>query len=124
MTLKGWQNFVRRVYFVDSEGREVRDDQGRPIEEDFAKFPFYWRKEHYSMATSEFVYKLGELTAEERLDYKKLVEFVEGIPPYVLEDPDGEPLLGEDGQRVTSTKLIGTRELIACDTPEILTAFW
>ncbi|CAJ2644668.1 unnamed protein product [Trifolium pratense] len=50
------------------------------------------------MPTGKFVFKLGELTAEERMDYKKLVEFVEGLPPYVLEDSDGEPLLGEDGK--------------------------
>ncbi|PNX92631.1 hypothetical protein L195_g015771 [Trifolium pratense] len=65
-----------------------------------------------------------ELTAEERLDYKKLKEFVEGLPPYLLEDSDGEPMFGEDGQRLTSTKVIATRELIVCDTSEKLTAFW
>ncbi|PNX64252.1 hypothetical protein L195_g053923, partial [Trifolium pratense] len=124
ITTKGWNNFVRRGHLLDDQGREVLNDQGHPIEEDFAKFPFYWRKEHYSMPTSEFVFKLGELTPEERLDYKKLKEFVEGLPPYLLCDPDDEPMFGEDGQRLISTKVIATKELIVCDTPEKLTAFW
>ncbi|PNX87460.1 hypothetical protein L195_g043549, partial [Trifolium pratense] len=124
ITTKGWNNFVRRGHRLDDQGREVLNEQGLPIEEDFAIFPFYWRKEHYSMSSNEFVYKLGVLTAEERLDYKKLKEFVEGLPPYLLSDPDGEPLFGADGQRLTCTKVIATKELIACDTPEKLTAFW
>ncbi|MCI60865.1 hypothetical protein A2U01_0082121, partial [Trifolium medium] len=39
-----------------------------------------WRKEHYLMAPDEFVFKLGELTPEERADYKRLETFVERLP--------------------------------------------
>ncbi|CAJ2651308.1 unnamed protein product [Trifolium pratense] len=124
ITTKGWNNFVRRGHRIDELGQEVLDEQGLPIDEDFARFPFYWRRDHYSMSTKEFVFKLGELSAEERADYKKLLEFVEGLPPYLLSDPEGEPLFGEDGQRLTKTKFIATEELIACDTPEKLSVFW
>ncbi|PNX58336.1 hypothetical protein L195_g059141, partial [Trifolium pratense] len=124
ITTKGWNNFVRRGHRIDELGQEVLDEQGLPIDEDFARFPFYWRRDHYSMSTKEFVFKLGELSAEERADYKKLLEFVEGLPPYLLSDPGGEPLFGVDGRRLSCTKVIATKELIACDTPEKLTAFW
>ncbi|CAJ2639039.1 unnamed protein product [Trifolium pratense] len=124
ITTKGWNNFVRRGHRIDELGREVFDEQGLPIEEDFARFPFYWRRDHYSMSTKEFVFTLGALSAEERADYKKLLEFVEGLPPYLLSDSNGEPLLGEDGRRLTCPKVIATKELLACDTSEKLTAFW
>ncbi|MCI69053.1 hypothetical protein A2U01_0090314, partial [Trifolium medium] len=81
------------------------DDQGKPIEEDFALFPFYWRKEHYLMAPDEFVFKLGKLTHEEREDYKRLETFVERLPPYLLDDSEGAPLYDEGGERMTSVKL-------------------
>ncbi|CAJ2637853.1 unnamed protein product [Trifolium pratense] len=124
ITTKGWNNFVRRGHRIDELGQEVLDEQGLPIEEDFARFPFYWRRDHYSMSTKEFVFTLGALSAEERADYKKLLEFVEGLPPFLLSDSNGEPLLGEDGRRLTCPKVIATKELLACDTSEELTAFW
>ncbi|MCI89130.1 hypothetical protein A2U01_0110418, partial [Trifolium medium] len=61
------------------------------------------------MAPNEFVFKLGELTAEERADYKRLKTFVERLPPYLWDDSKGEPLYDEDGERVTSVKLIDTK---------------
>ncbi|PNX76062.1 hypothetical protein L195_g032007, partial [Trifolium pratense] len=109
ITLKGWQNFVRKGNRVDEAGREELDDQGRPIEEDFALFPFYWMKEHYAMASNEFVFKLGELSREERELWRTI---------------RGAPLYDEDGQRVTSTKLIDKKGLLACDTPKKLSDFW
>ncbi|CAJ2640236.1 unnamed protein product [Trifolium pratense] len=124
ITTKGWDNFVRRGHRIDELGQEVLDEQGLPIEEDFARFPFYWRRDHYSMSTKEFVFTLGALSAEERADYKNLLEFVEGLPPFLLSDSNGEPLLGEDGRRLTCPKVIATKELLACDTSEKLTAFW
>ncbi|CAJ2677122.1 unnamed protein product [Trifolium pratense] len=124
ITTKGWNNFVRRGHRIDELGQEVLDEQGLPIEEDFARFPFYWRRDHYSMSTKEFVFTLGALSAEERADYKKLLEFVEGLPPFLLSDSNGEPLLGEDGRRLTCPKVIATKELLACDTSEKLTVFW
>ncbi|PNX91479.1 hypothetical protein L195_g047610, partial [Trifolium pratense] len=124
MTTKGWGNFVRRGHRIDELGQKVLDEQGRPIDEDFARFPFYWRKKHYSMSTKEFVFTLGEVSAEDRADYRKLKEFVEGLPPYLLSDPEGEPLFGADGQRLTKIKLIATQELIICDTPDKLSTFW
>ncbi|CAJ2633239.1 unnamed protein product [Trifolium pratense] len=124
ITTKGWNNFVRRGHRIDELGQEVLDEQGLPIEEDFARFPFYWRRDHYSMSTKEFVFTLGALSAEERADYKKLLEFVEGLPPFLLSDSNGEPLLGEDGRRLTCPKVIATKELLACDTSEELTVFW
>ncbi|MCH92693.1 hypothetical protein A2U01_0013634 [Trifolium medium] len=45
-TLAGWNNFVRRGYRVDENDRVVLGPDGQPIEEDFARFPFYWTKEH------------------------------------------------------------------------------
>ncbi|MCI41172.1 hypothetical protein A2U01_0062405, partial [Trifolium medium] len=38
---RGWQNFVRKGNRIDEDGNEELDDQGKPIEEDFALFPFY-----------------------------------------------------------------------------------
>ncbi|PNX60117.1 hypothetical protein L195_g051762, partial [Trifolium pratense] len=46
------------------------------------------------------------------------------MPPYLLSDPEGEPLFGADGQRLTKIKLIATQELIICDTPDKLSTFW
>ncbi|PNY02864.1 hypothetical protein L195_g026184, partial [Trifolium pratense] len=76
------------------------------------------------MASSEFVFKLNELIVEERADYKRLENFVARLPPYLRDDPEGEPLYDEDGQRMTSVKLIDIKGLLASDTPEKLTAFW
>ncbi|PNX87294.1 hypothetical protein L195_g043381, partial [Trifolium pratense] len=125
----GWVSLWQRKRLFEMYEESVRGFKdvyygGRPIEEDFAIFPFYWRKEHYSMIPTEFVFKLSELTADERSDYKKLETFVERLPPYLLEGPEGEPLYDEDGERVTHPKLIDTKGLLASDTPEKLTAFW
>ncbi|PNY10130.1 hypothetical protein L195_g006699 [Trifolium pratense] len=124
ITLKGWQNFVRRDYRVDAQGKKMLDDQGQPIEEDFAIFPFYWRSDHYSVPTSEFVFKLKDLTKEERADYKKLETFVKGLPPWLCEDVRGHPTFDGEGRRVTRVKFIETKELVASDSEEKLEAFW
>ncbi|MCH94054.1 hypothetical protein A2U01_0015009 [Trifolium medium] len=49
ITLKGWNNIVRRGHRVDEDGQVVLGSDGKPIEEDFARFTFYWSKEHYLM---------------------------------------------------------------------------
>ncbi|MCI17842.1 hypothetical protein A2U01_0038993, partial [Trifolium medium] len=42
----------------------------------------------------------------------------------VWEDSEGNPLLNEDRQQVTSAKLIDTKKLLSCQTPEAVTAFF
>ncbi|MCI59428.1 hypothetical protein A2U01_0080683, partial [Trifolium medium] len=74
--------------------------------------------------SSEFTYKRSELTAEEAEDYDRLVAFVGSFPANLLEDNEGNPILGDNGQRKTSAKLVDTKRLLGCKTPEEAESFW
>ncbi|MCI27828.1 hypothetical protein A2U01_0049028, partial [Trifolium medium] len=97
---------------------------GVPIEDDYSFILFYWNEEHYEIPSSEFTYKRGELTAEEAEDYDRLVAFVGAFPANLLEDSEGNPLLDDNGQQKTSAKLVDTKRLLGCKTPEEVESFW
>ncbi|MCI48298.1 hypothetical protein A2U01_0069541, partial [Trifolium medium] len=84
-TMVGWNNIVRRGYRVDENNNVVHGPDGQPIEDDFARFPFYWTKEHYLMNPNEFVFGRERLSQEEFADYQKLLAYVKTFPANVWE---------------------------------------
>ncbi|MCI79589.1 hypothetical protein A2U01_0100860, partial [Trifolium medium] len=75
-------------------------------------------EEHYEIPSSEFTYKRAELTAKEAEDYDRVVAFVSDFPANLLEDGEGNPILDDNGWQKTSAKLVDTKRLLGCKTPE------
>jgi hypothetical protein len=49
-------------------------------------------------------------------DYKVLCDFVDGFVPVVRTDKEGNPVVDEHGNIVTSKRFIDTKALLACST--------
>ncbi|MCI52571.1 hypothetical protein A2U01_0073816, partial [Trifolium medium] len=46
------------------------------------------------------------------------------FPANLLEDSEGNPILNDNGQQKTSAKLVDTKRLLGCKTPEEVASFW
>ena len=49
-------------------------------------------------------------------DYKRMCEFVDGFVPVVRTDKEGNPVMDEQGNVLTSKRFIETKALLACST--------
>ncbi|GAU51655.1 hypothetical protein TSUD_190920 [Trifolium subterraneum] len=109
-----WQSVIYRGLAKDATRAPLIGPNGRPVMDDYSRFPLSWRKNHYLRPASDFVYSGEELTVEELSNYEQLKTFVMGFPRKVLEDEDGNPVLDEAGVPVTKKSFINTRKLLAC----------
>ncbi|GAU42006.1 hypothetical protein TSUD_236730 [Trifolium subterraneum] len=109
-----WQSVIYRAPAKDAIGAQLMSPDGRPVVEDYSRFPLSWRKSHYLKPASDFVYSAKELTVEELSNYEQMKVFVSGFPRKYYEDEEGKPILDEMGVPVTKKAFIDTKKLLAC----------
>ncbi|GAU47114.1 hypothetical protein TSUD_403470 [Trifolium subterraneum] len=98
----------------DATGAPLIGPDGRPILEDYSRFPLSWRKSHYLKPASDFIYSAEELTVEELSNYEQMNVFVGSFPRKSYEDKEGNPILDESGVPLTKKAFIDMRKLLAC----------
>ncbi|GAU45300.1 hypothetical protein TSUD_327580 [Trifolium subterraneum] len=108
-----WQSVIYRGPAKDATGAQLVCPDGRPVMEDYSRFPLSWRKSHYLKPASDFIYSAEELTVEELSNYEQMKVFVSGFPRKYYEDEDGNPVLDEMGVSVTKKTFIDTKKLLA-----------
>ncbi|GAU39025.1 hypothetical protein TSUD_59810 [Trifolium subterraneum] len=109
-----WQSIIYRGPAKDATGAPLIGPDGRPILEDYSRFPLSWRKSHYLKPASDFIYSAEELTVEEMSNYEQMKVFVGSFPRKSYEDEEGNPVLDESGAPLTKKSFIDTRRLLAC----------
>ncbi|GAU23379.1 hypothetical protein TSUD_334270 [Trifolium subterraneum] len=109
-----WQSIIYRGPAKDATGAPLVGPDGRPILEDYSRFPLSWRKSHYLKPASDFIYSTEELTVEELSNYEQMKVFVGSFPPKTYEDENGNVVLDESGAPLTKKCFIDTRRLLAC----------
>ncbi|GAU37760.1 hypothetical protein TSUD_102770 [Trifolium subterraneum] len=108
-----WQSVIYQGPAKDATGAQLVSPDGRPVMEDYSRFPLSWRKNHYLKPASDFIYSAEELTVEELSNYEKMKVFVSSFPRKYYEDEDGNPVLDEIGVPVTKKTFIDTKKLLA-----------
>ncbi|GAU12547.1 hypothetical protein TSUD_182610 [Trifolium subterraneum] len=109
-----WQSIIYRGPAKDATGAPLVGPDGRPILEDYSRFPLSWRKSHYLKPASDFIYSTEELTVEELSNYEHMKVFVGSFPRKTYEDEDGNVVLDDSGAPLTKKCFIDTRRLLAC----------
>ncbi|GAU31174.1 hypothetical protein TSUD_315990 [Trifolium subterraneum] len=109
-----WQSIIYRGPAKDATGAPLIGPDGRPILEDYSRFPLSWRKSHYLKPASDFIYSAEELTVEELSNYEQMKVFVGSFPRKSYEDEEVNPILDESGVPLTKKAFIDTRKLLAC----------
>ncbi|GAU10478.1 hypothetical protein TSUD_420720, partial [Trifolium subterraneum] len=109
-----WQSIIYRGPAKDATGAPLVGPDGRPVLEDYSRFPLSWRKSHYLKPASDFIYSTEELTVEELSNYEQMKVFVGSFPPKTYEDENGNVVLDESGAPLTKKCFIDTRRLLAC----------
>ncbi|GAU37150.1 hypothetical protein TSUD_293080 [Trifolium subterraneum] len=108
------RSIIYRGPAKDATGAPLIGSDGRPILEDYSRFPLSWRKSHYLKPASDFIYSAEELTVEELSNYEQMKVFVGSFPRKSYEDEEGNPILDESGVPLTKKAFIDTRKLLAC----------
>ncbi|GAU38386.1 hypothetical protein TSUD_147540 [Trifolium subterraneum] len=108
-----WQSLIYQGPAKDATGAPLIGPDGRPVLEDYSRFPLSWRKSHYLKPASDFIYSAEELTVEELSNYEQMKVFVSGFPRKRYGDEEGNPVLDEMGVPVTKKTFIDTRKLLA-----------
>ncbi|GAU47352.1 hypothetical protein TSUD_190180 [Trifolium subterraneum] len=116
ITSVGWKTIIVRGPKLDDERKVVLGPDGQPIEVDCERFPFCWSTNHYAREAKSFTFRKGALSAEELADLQALEDFVEGFPPSLWEDREGNPICDEEGYQLSSKKFINTKALLKCTT--------
>ncbi|GAU51761.1 hypothetical protein TSUD_415500 [Trifolium subterraneum] len=109
-----WQSIIYRGPAKDATGAPLIGPDGRPILEDYSRFPLSWRKSHYLKPASDFIYSTEELTVEELSNYEQMKVFVGSFPRKTYEDENGNVVLDGSGAPLTKKCFIDTRRLLAC----------
>ncbi|GAU43162.1 hypothetical protein TSUD_247030 [Trifolium subterraneum] len=101
-----WQSIIYRGPAKDATGAPLIGPDGRPVLEDYSRFPLSWRKSHYLKPASDFIYSSEELTVEELSNYEQMKVFVGSFPPKTYEDENGNIVLDESGAPLTKNVLV------------------
>ncbi|GAU48007.1 hypothetical protein TSUD_188780 [Trifolium subterraneum] len=109
-----WQSVIYQGPAKDATGAPLVGPDGRPVLEDYSRFPLSWRRSHYLKPASDFIYSAEELSVEELSNYEQMKVFVGGFPRKSYEDEQGNPVLDGMGVPVTKKTFIDTRRLLAC----------
>jgi hypothetical protein len=113
---EGLRTIVSRSPKVDANGHPVLRPNGTPIIVERSRFPFKWVKNHYLLPASSFSRAQKEMDPAILADYKVLCDFVDGFVPVVRTDKEGNPVVDEQGNVITSKRFIDTKALLACST--------
>ncbi|GAU51416.1 hypothetical protein TSUD_88710 [Trifolium subterraneum] len=112
LTSIAWQSLIYQGPAKDATGVQLVSPDGRPVMEDYSRFPLSWRKSHYLKTASDFIYSAEELTVEELSNYEQMKVFVSSFPRKCYEDEDGNPVLDEMGVPATKKTFIDTKKLL------------
>jgi hypothetical protein len=113
---EGLRTIVSRSPKVDANGHPVLRPNGTPIIVERSRFPFKWVKNHYLLPASSFSRAQKEMDPAILADFKVLCDFVDGFVPVVRTDKEGNPVVDEHGNVITSKRFIDTKALLACST--------
>jgi hypothetical protein len=113
---EGLRTIISRSPKVDANGHPVLRPNGAPIIVERSRFPFKWLKNHYQLSASSFSRSLREMDSAVLEDFKRMCDFVDGFTPVVRTDKEGNPVMDEHGNIVTSKRFIDTKALLACST--------
>jgi hypothetical protein len=113
---EGLRTIVSRSPKVDANGHPVLRPNGSPIIVERSRFPFKWLKNHYQLPASSFSRSLREMDSAVLEDFKRMCDFVDGFIPVVRTDKEGNPVVDEQGNVLTSKRFIETKALLACST--------
>ncbi|KAI5407378.1 hypothetical protein KIW84_053579 [Lathyrus oleraceus] len=83
-----------------------------------SKIPLRWQRDHFDLSTAHYRVKYAMLGEEDRLAYKKLVDYVQSFSLAFWANRQGVPYLDEAGELITETRYINTKALLECDTEE------
>lgn len=83
-----------------------------------SKIPLRWQRDHFDLSTAHYRVKYAMLGEEDRLAYKKLVDYVQSFSLGFWANRQGVPYLDEAGELITETRYINTKALLECDTEE------
>ncbi|GAU42036.1 hypothetical protein TSUD_90700 [Trifolium subterraneum] len=109
-----WQSIIYQGPAKDATWAPLVSPDGRPIMEDYSRFPLSWRRSHYVKPASDFIYSTEELTVEELSNYEQMKVFVDSFPRKYYEDEEGNPILDDMGFPLTKKAFIDTKRLLAC----------
>ncbi|GAU46762.1 hypothetical protein TSUD_92570 [Trifolium subterraneum] len=109
-----WQSIIYWGPAKDATGAPLIGPDGRPILDDYSRFPLSWRKSHYLKPANDFIYSTEELTVEELSNYEQMKVFVGSFPRKTYEEEEGNVVLDESGVPLTKKSFIDTRRLLAC----------
>jgi hypothetical protein len=113
---EGLRTIVSRSPKVDAGGHPVLHPDGTPVIVEHNRFPFKWLKSHYLLPASSFSRSQREMDSTTLADYKRMCDFVDGFVPVVRTDKEGNPVMDEQGNVLTSKRFIETKALLACST--------
>jgi hypothetical protein len=113
---EGLRTIVPRSLKVDAHGHPVLRPNGTPIVVERSCFPFKWLKSHYLLPANSFSRTQREMDLAILEDFKRMCDFVDGFVPDVRTDKDGNPVVDEQGNVLTSKRFIETKALLACST--------
>ncbi|GAU48789.1 hypothetical protein TSUD_406320 [Trifolium subterraneum] len=99
-----WQSLIYRAAAKDATRAPLISPDGRPVMEDYSRFPLSWRKSHYLKPANVFVYSAEELTVEELSNYEQLKVFVSGFPRKYYEDEEGNPEMSTVAAKLRKSK--------------------
>ncbi|KAI5419410.1 hypothetical protein KIW84_043547 [Lathyrus oleraceus] len=83
-----------------------------------SKIPLRWQRDHFDLSTAHYRVKYAMLGEEDRLAYKKLVDYVQSFSLGFWANRQGVPYLDEAGELITEARYINTKALLECDTEE------
>jgi hypothetical protein len=113
---EGLRTIVSRSPKVDANGHPVLRPDGAPIIVERSRFPFRWVKNHYLLPANSFSRTQKELDSATLEDYKRMCDFVDEFIPVVRTDKEGNPVVDDQGNVLTSRRFIDTKALLACST--------
>jgi hypothetical protein len=113
---EGLRTIVLRSPKVDAGEHPVLRPNGAPILVERSRFPFKWVKSHYLLPASSFSRAQKEMDPAILADYKVMCDFVDGFVPVVRTDKEGNPIVDDQGNVLTSKRFIETKALLACST--------
>jgi hypothetical protein len=112
----GLRTIVLRSPKVDGDGNQVLLPNGSLIIVEQSCFPFKWVCNQYLLPASSFGRTQKEMDPSIVADYKVLCDFVDGFVPVVRTDKEGNLVVDEQGNILTSKRFIETKALLACST--------
>jgi hypothetical protein len=113
---EGLRTIVSRSPKIDANRHPVLRPNDTPIIVERNRFPFKWVRSHYLLPASSFSRAQKEMDPATLADFKVMCDFVDRFVPVVRTDKEGNLVVDEQGNVITSKRFIDTKALLACST--------